>query len=108
MITSVRPIHTDGFAFDLSCPVMLCDHCHLPIDIDHPGNVLYDPERGPMQHTHKGACDRAFDPHHRLWSHEADDWLRQLAHNFANPLMGAELADSHGRTFRVRKLEVRS
>lgn len=109
MITAVLPMHPDGFAFDLSCPVMLCDHCHRPIDVAHPGNVLYDPERhGVTYHAHKGACDRALDPGYRMDCAEADSWLSQLTHNFANPLADAELTDSHGRTFRVREIKVRS
>lgn len=118
MITLVLPMHPDGFAFDLSCPVVLCDVCGLPIDKAAAGNVLWWEQEwaivprpdgvstGRLYFVHKGRCDRTLDPGSDAFSREMDEFMAQLARNYAEPIIGTQLEDSKGRDWRVRELRV--
>lgn len=89
MIGYAYPLHpTEGYRLDLRCPVLLCDHCHRPIDKDSPGNLLWSPDDERQFHVHKGPllpeCAAAYR-HVPRWQ-PIEDWLQQLQRNHAEPL----------------------
>ena len=91
MVRLVLPIERrTGDALDLTCPVVVCDACGEVITDS--GNVLWNPEDDrDLFQIHKGACDHQLDPHHRMYSSELDQWMKQLAHNVTEPLTGRPL-----------------
>lgn len=106
MIQLMAPVHpTEGYTVDLVCPVVVCDVCAGVIDADRPGNVLWGPKVGSSQfHVHKGVCDRRIDPGSALSSYELGDWLQRLAHNYATPLVGANVTLNDGEELVIDRL----
>lgn len=103
------PLHpTSGVRLELLCPVVACDACGQIIDADRPGILLYDgDDYSRERHVHKGACDHAFErtageyARRHLWR-DLDEWLAQLARNYADPLTRPRnITMSSGDTFRV-------
>lgn len=95
-----------GKRLDISCPVIVCDHCGRFIDKDHPGNLLWADGDPKQFHVHK-ACDHAFK--HVHLSRDIDEWLAQLANNYTNPLQrpgGIEVTLYSGSVFRVSRWEL--
>lgn len=107
MIDRACPQHPEeGYAMDLACPVILCDACGRVIDKDHPGNILWHFGRASdPRHVHKGACDRAVDPKRNAASAEIEEWVQQLAYNYANPILNGDITlPMTGLTVTARRL----
>ena len=101
MIRLQLPVHPEGWAIDLSCPVIACDTCGRPITAASRGIVLWDPTDDRVQlHVHKGVCDQRLAGAHGTGSLAWDDldtWLRQLTHNYAEAVHGSEVTLNDGR-----------
>jgi hypothetical protein len=85
----------------LICPAVICDTCGEPISAERrdiykasrPGLVLWLREPGPdhrpvltdFAYVHKGACDRKYSAGRHMLSRGLDDFMAQLAHNYAHP-----------------------
>lgn len=94
---------------ELLCPVICCDVCNKIIDAYHPGNLVYPNGASPRNKSanprtvHKGLCDTKIDPSSDLYSHELTEVVKNLAENYANPVMpapGKQLAWVNGEVAR--------
>jgi hypothetical protein len=97
----ITMIDRNGPPEGMTCPAVICDACGEPININRQtiyesntsGMVLWTSEPGRDQHptmsdfayVHKGACDRKYSAGRHLLSRELDDFMAQLAHNYAHP-----------------------
>lgn len=85
----ITMISRNGPPEGLHCPVVICDRCGAPIDTTTPGIIAWGLASAYV-YLHKGRCDDAWcathDDDYGL-SQELDDFMAQLAHNYAHPLV---------------------
>jgi hypothetical protein len=97
----ITMIDRNGPPEGTTCPAIICDACGEPISTGRQtlagtrraGLVLWSSESGPdhrptvsaFAYVHKGACDRAYSAGRHLLSRTLDDFMAQLAHNYAHP-----------------------
>lgn len=104
MVTPDYPAGGPGSRFDLTCPVFVCVACGMACDKDHPGIVIWTDQYSEqpsqaMAIVHKGLCDRAYEAAYgrHMWR-DLDEFLTQIANNYARPLVGSTVGAAQDLT----------